>query len=428
MRILHLYDGHERVYGGRGSVPNVVWNVARETAAAGHDVTVIERQWDGMAPTARHDDVSFERIPLGTGSTEPWGDVPYEMVKSPVGVTKLAIDRCNFAFKSVRRLREREFDVLHVHLPFAANVLLTIAPSLRRSTVYTAHLGELRLGLVGEDPRSRQTLEHDDSPPDANRPGGLTVPTIVSMVSPDRYLVKRAAKTTVLNPRIKHAFRDWGIPETDLAVIPNGVDVERFEAVDDSRVEDAREQYGLSDGPVVLFVGTIMPRKGVLDLVRALELVRETLDVPPQVILAGEPGVDESYADDVRERIVQSGLDPFVSMPGFVPEADLPALYALADVYVMPSREEGFGMTAIEALAAGTPVIATRVGGVPQVIESRRHGQLIDPGDVDGLAAGMIELLTGDSIPSDRLQRRARQFSWGVVSSSFIDVYGSVAA
>lgn len=430
MHVIHLYDGHEQVYEGRGSVPNVVWNVARETAAAGHKVTVLERQWAGLPSEALHDGVVFERLKLHTGASHPWTQIPHEMVKRPVGLTKLVTDRVNFGIQSLRYLRNRDVDVLHVHLPFAANVLLSIAPSYRQSTVYTAHLGELRLGLLSD--KNGTSNAHNNSPTDEPHHGslssGLQTPTVLSLFSPDLYLVKRACRTTVLNTVIKTAFADRGVPTTDLRVVPNGVDLHRFASVDSHRITDVRDQYGLGDRPVILFVGTIMPRKGVLDLLHAVTTVIESVDVHPQIVIAGDQDVDPAHTREVTETISKYDLDPSVSMTGFVPSEDLPALYSLADMLVLPSREEGFGMTAIEAMAAGTPVVATRVGGIPELLEAGRHGHLVEPGDVHALARAIVSVLTEDKTRPDVLQKRAKEFSWSTVTGHFLDVYGEVAA
>ena len=90
MEAVHLYDGHEQVYEGRGSVPGVVWHLG---PGGGHDVTVIERQWDGLDATATHDGVDFERLDLWTGADDPWTRVPYEQVTSLVSVGQLVADR-----------------------------------------------------------------------------------------------------------------------------------------------------------------------------------------------------------------------------------------------------------------------------------------------------------------------------------------------
>jgi len=441
LHVVHLYDGHEQVYEGRGSVPVVVLNLARETAAAGHNVTVLERRWDGLDRFATHEGVAFERIDLRTGADEPWTRVPYEQVTSPVGLARLIVDRTNFARRAHRRLRDRSFDVLHVHLPFAAGVLLTVAPGLRDRTVYTAHLGELRLDALTDDQRGEGA---SGSERDVENGSGLETPAVLSVASPDVYLADRAAHTTVLNEDIADGFAERGVARDSLSVLPNGVDVERFTNVSREAIERVRESYDLGDGPTLLFVGTVMPRKGVLDLIRAAgrltdgEIGDESTGdgragddgTGFDLVVAGEDELDGEYAAEVLETARNAGVADALSMPGFVPAADLPALYAAADVFVMPSLEEGFGMTVVEALAAGTPVVGTRVGAIDEIVDDGVHGAVVDPNDPAGLAAALERVLTTVANSDDVIvesQKRAQQYSWQSVGRQCEAVYRRVA-
>lgn len=416
MRVIHLYDGHEQVYGGRGSVPGVVWNLARETAAADHDVMVLERRWSGLSGTTSHEGVSFERLNLRSGADEPWTRVPYEAVTSPSELARLVVDRTNFALRALRRLRKHTFDILHVHLPFAANVLATVAPRLRERMVYTAHLGELRLNLLegGQD--------GGGSNPDT--------PSFLSVFSPDIYLSRRAARTTVLNPDIESVFVDRGVSESAVRVIPNGVDIERFGNVENAKLDRIREQYGFGNVPSLLFVGTLIPRKGVTELVQALDRIVNHHNRKVHVVLAGEADLDDSYVQRVETLIKRAGLDSHITMPGFVPAEDLPGLYHTADALVVPSLEEGFGMTAIEAMAAGTPVIGTRVGGLPEIVAPGRTGALAEPGDITGLADAIVNVfdMVADSETDTTRETRvtAETYSWPSITNRFVDIYEEV--
>ncbi|WP_159077107.1 glycosyltransferase family 4 protein [Halococcoides cellulosivorans] len=410
LTVVHVYDGHEQVYDGRGSVPRVVWHLAHETAREGHDVRVVERQWAGLPASASHDGVTFDRIALRTGADEPWERVPYDQVTSPLGLARLVADRTNFARRARRRLQVIDPDVIHVHLPFAASVLATVAPGLRERTVYTAHLGELRLDVLTDDQRAD---------------GLVSAPSILSVASPDRYLATRVAHTTVLNDDVADAFVDCGVDPATVSVLPNGVDLERFGDVPTAERERVREAYGLGDGPVVLFVGTVMPRKGVLDLVRAIGQV----DGPAlDLVVAGEDDLDGEYVDRVQATARDVGVAGALTMPGFVPEADLPALYAIADLFVLPSLEEGFGMTAVEALAAGTPVVGTTVGALPDLLGAGEQGLLVDPNDPDALAAAIDRALADRTGPSvERAAReRAAEYSWSTVAQQCIATYEEI--
>lgn len=435
MEIVHLYDGHEQVYGGRGSVPGVVWHLAREAAGAGHDVTVLERQWGGLEERATHEGVDFERLDLWTGADEPWTRVPYEQVTSPVGVGQLVTDRTNFAFEALRRFRSRSFDVLHVHLPFAAGVLLTVAPWLRDSTVYTAHLGELRLDALTEDQQGRSDSAGGGAAGEAGEgeeSSGLDTPAILSAASPDVYLAGRVAHTTVLNATIADAFAERGVDRDSLSVLPNGVDVNRFTNVPERERERVRDAYDLGEGPTLLFVGTVMPRKGVTDLVRAVGRLADegTTWDSFDLVVAGEDELDGGYVEEVRETVHEVGIAESVSFPGFVPEEDLAPLYAAADVCVVPSLEEGFGMTAVEALACGTPVVGTRVGAIPEIVDEDVHGYVVDPGDPRGLADAIdrtVDELVGRGGVATAARERARAYSWQSVGEQCVAVYETVA-
>ncbi|WP_254538272.1 glycosyltransferase family 4 protein [Halomarina litorea] len=415
MRVVHLYDGHEQVYEGRGSVPGVVWNVARETAAAGHDVAVLERRWAGLPATARHEGVRFDRLDLRTGADEPWTDVPYQQVTSARGLLELVADRTNFARVAHRRLRALEFDVLHVHLPFAANVLATLAPGLRDRTVYTAHLGELRLDALQEGSEgSDETGPH--------------VPGFLGAFSPDVHLASRAAHTTVLNPSIERVFAERGVDPAALTVVPNGVDVDRFaDVAPETRRRVARE-YGFGEVPTLLLVGTVMPRKGVAEAVEVVARLAER-GHEVRLLVAGEATLDSSYVERVRRLISSANLETHVRLLGFVPAADLPALYTLSDLVVAPSLEEGFGMTVAEAMAAGTPVVGTRVGGIPRLVGDDECGSLVDPGDVAGLTDRLDALLSRPDRRArmgERASVRAQDYDWPAVADRFLGVYEGV--
>ena len=411
MKIIHVYDGHERSHQGRGSLPRIVWNVASRTADRGHDVAVIERQWSGLPRFATHDGVYFRRLPLRVGSDEPWEEVPYEMVGSASGVGKLLVDRTDFALRTLRVLGGIDYDVLHVYLPFAANVLVTVAPRLRKRLVFTAQLGELRLNSLTET----STSEDFDAP------------AVLRRFSPDVYLAKRASHTTVLNANVKRIFAEQGVPTERLTHVPNGVDVEHSGGVNTAARERIARTYDLRDERVVLFVGTVMPRKGVLELVRAVAAVvhEHGLD-DVRLVVAGEADLDERYTDSVRSLISELGIDEHVVFTGYLTDRDLLPLYERSDVFALPSFEEGFGMVVSEAMAMGTPAIGSNISGIDQQIEDGVSGILVEPGDPARLAEAIVELLDDPAKRNemgDRARQRARRFSWETVVDDYVGVY-----
>ena len=399
VNILHLYDGHEAVYEGRGSVPNVVWNLARETARSGHNVEIIERQWADLPAHAVHEGVRFSRLGLRTGASTPWERVPYEMIGSLDGAAKLLVDRVNFALQAMRALRWRTVDVIHVHLPFAANVLVTVAPWLRDRTVYTAHIGETEARL--REPR----------------------------FSPDAYLADRVERTIVLNPTTRTAFESRGVDAERLTVVPNGVERDRFQDVAADRRGSVRESYGLHEGPIVLFAGTITPRKGVEALVDAAATVLETVDEDVQFVLVGNTEIEPAYTAAVRRAVDAHGIGSNVVLTGFVPDDEIPVFFDLADVFVLPSEEEGSSIAVTEAIASGTPVVGSRIDGIRQQIDDGVHGRLVAPGDIEALATALAEVLDDDGVRAamaDALGERAAELAWPTITERVLDVYREV--
>jgi glycosyltransferase involved in cell wall biosynthesis len=137
----------------------------------------------------------------------------------------------------------------------------------------------------------------------------------------------------------------------------------------------------------VVFLGRLWKKKGVFDLVRAVPIVQKRVP-EARFFLAGDGEIDA-----VRALAVSLGVSEAVQLPGWIDGPDKTSLLANAGVLVLPSYFEGLGLCVLEAMAHGVPVIASRVGGIPDLIENGKTGLLVDPGDVAGLAGGLVALL-----------------------------------
>jgi glycosyltransferase involved in cell wall biosynthesis len=156
------------------------------------------------------------------------------------------------------------------------------------------------------------------------------------------------------------------------------------------------------DGPVVGFVGRIEPRKGTLDLVRAAPAIRVGAPGARVMVVGDDPyGTDPAYT-----AAVTSSTE--VEHHGWV--ANAPGLMRHLDVLVLPSYDEPFGTVLAEAMAVGTPVVATRVGGLPEVVDDGRTGRLVPPGDPDALAAAVLEVLRERGRMGAAARVQARRF------------------
>jgi glycosyltransferase involved in cell wall biosynthesis len=174
-------------------------------------------------------------------------------------------------------------------------------------------------------------------------------------------------------------------------LVPNGVPMPPPH--DDLARASQRSQLGVpQDAFVFLAVGNVKPEKGYEDLLEATALLRHRYgDRPFQVLVAGAQSAD-AYAASLASGMSRLGLDGTVRFLGY--RADAAALYSAADAFVLSSRKEGLPMVLLEAMAAGLPVVATRVGAVPSVVQDGSDGLLVDAATPSGLAEAMSRLLS----------------------------------
>jgi glycosyltransferase-like protein len=207
-------------------------------------------------------------------------------------------------------------------------------------------------------------------------------------------------------------------------VVGNGVNAPRFQDVDGARLATLRARMG-GGGPVVLAVGGVEPRKNTIRVVLAFAKLRIRHPNARLWILGGATVLDHGrYRDsferaladlpgDTRRAIVELGV---------VPEDDVPAVYRLADVLATPSLQEGFGLVALEGLAAGLPVVASAAPPFTEFLDDS-CATLVDPRSIDAIAAGLGRAIeNGTALRSQGLER-ARRYSWEGVAARHIEHY-----
>ena len=212
----------------------------------------------------------------------------------------------------------------------------------------------------------------------------------------------------------------YGVSPAGAVRVPCGVDTERFRPLPRGRV---RRQLALRpDEPLVLYVGRIEPLKGIDILIRA---AAET-EAPFRLLIVGGDDKDERRKAELRRLAADLGIGERVTFRDAVPHEELPLYYSAADVCVVPSYYESFGLVALEAMACGLPVVASRVGGLVETVQDARTGYLV-PWRCPEPFAERLELL----LHSEPLRRglgragraAAQQFSWANVGPRVEDVY-----
>ncbi len=219
-----------------------------------------------------------------------------------------------------------------------------------------------------------------------------------------------------------------GVHSSAIAVVPGGVE-ERFVPVTDpQQLRQARRQLGVGDAPFVLAIGVIEPRKNLNRLMDAFYALKERGSVAAdlKLVLAGGPGW---LFDGIDKHHAASPVRDDILLPGFVPDELLPAIYSAADVLAFPSLYEGFGLPILEAMACGTPVVASRASCLPEVAEGA--ALLIEPTNVDALSASLEQVLMDAALRSRLIEQglhRARAYTWRSAAEQLLDVYRRVAA
>jgi glycosyltransferase-like protein len=236
---------------------------------------------------------------------------------------------------------------------------------------------------------------------------------------------ERALRTPVAHVCVSQAVADelrdgWGIEAT---VIPNGVDAARFRAAADhsapSEAARAAWRERLGPGLLVLAVGGIEPRKGTLDLVEAMRLLAGRGRRATLVVAGGETLFeDRAYRKEVDAACARAGVTPVVLGP--VPHDEFPALVATADAFAFPSTREGFGLAAMEALAAGTPTV---VRDLPVLREA--FGDTVRLGaDAAGLADALADALDRpDGARRARGRALAESLTWDAAADAHLALY-----
>jgi glycogen(starch) synthase len=228
---------------------------------------------------------------------------------------------------------------------------------------------------------------------------------------------RSAGAVVVITPRLARMLLAQGVGEDRVRVIPPGVNASLFAGTHE-------DPFPGITWPRVLFVGRLAPQKGVHTLVAAVCLLE---DPNAQILLVGDGPERPSLEREVR----RLGLEGRVHLLGFVPHDRLPAVLTHADLLVLPSLYEELGTVLLEAMWAGLPVVASKTGGIPDVVTDGVNGLLVPPSDAEALARAIDRALTNTHL-ARRLgaaaRERAKDYDWDVLAERVLEAYRDVTA
>lgn len=362
-----------------GGVEELCRQLSLELMRSGHEAIILTNRWPRSLPTFEEvDGIPVYRLPMR---------VPDGSVKAQVSyrLTHRQIVR-----QMLRILRRHRVDVLHVQCVSSNGLYAMLAKQALGIPLVVTAQGELTMDASRIYQRSefmRRTL---------------------------RQILDAADAVTACSAATLQELEDWyGTPFGHRgSVIYNGIRQTDFE----------EDQPLLEERPFILGIGRMVPQKG-FDLLLEAYGRSGVLDV--NLVLAGE-GQELAV---LKAQAAKSGLNGRVVFPGKTDRRTTTALFRNCEFFVLPSRHEPFGIVNLEAMAAGKAVLATRVGGVPEVVLDGETGILVPPEDVDALAEG-IRRLAGDAALRERLgsagRERAKLFCWEAVTERYLEVYRKV--
>jgi glycosyltransferase involved in cell wall biosynthesis len=255
------------------------------------------------------------------------------------------------------------------------------------------------------------------------------MPAIASRrLAVEKACLETADRVVATSPQEEEHMRTLVSTQGSIEMVPCGTDIERLGAIE--RLAARQELSIPPEAKVVLYVGRFDRRKGIETLVRAIALSKLRGNSDLRLIIAGgfRPGESDGIeCDRIHSIVKELGLDSITTFPGRLTESDLPIYYAAANVCVVPSHYEPFGLVAIEAMACRTPVIASKVGGLQFTVVPEITGLLVPPQD-DFAFAQAIDRILSDPAWGDQLGQMARQrveiaMSWDSVASRLGNLY-----
>lgn len=374
-----------------GGMNVYVLQLTREFARKGIEVDVFTRYHDPDDPKIVELEDGARVIHLKAGSYEAAKEDLFDYI--PEFLSELY---------SFQKTEGTTYDLVHSHYWLSGRVGMTLSRTWNIPHVATFHtLAQTKLrARVGErEPARRSEVES---------------------------LVMRDADAIIVSTEEEKqdAVRLYDAHPQKIKVIPAGVNLDTFKPVNQSI---ARQRVGIHEKQVILYVGRIEPLKGIDVLLEAAALL-DGSDEIRVLIVGGSPGND-SELDRLKALTTELGIESMVTFTGAIKQNKLPDYYSAADVFVLPSHSESFGLAALEAMACGTPVVVSRVGGLKTFIDNGETGYLV-PWRCPEPFVQRLEMLLANPLLREAMGRAARakalQMGWGHTADRMLGFYSSL--
>ena len=380
-----------------------VLELAKALSTSGVAVDIYTRWFDQTASqieaVSDYPNVRVIRIPAGK-----WEFIAKEEIYDVL--SELARNMIDF----IRR-EGLDYDLFHGHYVDAGLVTLDVAAEFAKPSFFTAHsLGAWKKEQMGGDPSEMENKYKFER----------------RLAEELRIFKSVTAQTVTTQLQQDKLLELYNFKSGSTVVIPPGVDVHNF----NTRRPERNEGRGDLPDRYVFCQSRIDANKGHDFLLHAFDIVRKQTPNVHLVIGGGSPNPQARELEvlsGMRQIVDQHGLEDKTQIIGYIPDERMVPLYQNAELFVLPSIFEPFGMTALEAMACGTPVVASKFGGIRNVIESGKNGLLVDPSNAEEFAGAMIRILN-DKPLAERLGEEGsdtivRYYSWEAIAERHLEFY-----
>lgn len=381
--------------GDAGGMNVYIDELAATMARRGVEATVFTRRTSPTQPIEVTTPTGYRVVHIDAGPPEP-----LPVMKLPEWVKV-------FAGGVVHEMRSAPYDVVHSHYWLSGWAGLIVKQALGIPLANSFHtLGRAK---------------------DATRRAGQPLEPLLRLAAESELIASSDCVIASTEYEFDDLLDRYGADPERLCINPPGLDRRMFKP--GSR-RPARDELGLADEPIVLFVGRVQPLKGVDVAVEAFAEIREVIP-NARLVVVGGPSGDQGSAElsRITHRIAELGLIESVSMWEAQPHATIPTFYQAADVLLAPSRSESFGLVAAEAQATGLPVVAAGVGGLLHVVNDGDSGVLVDGWDPTVYAKACLDILQSPT-RRDRLSEgaieSAERFSWELTADRLLELYTGI--
>lgn len=300
----------------------------------------------------------------------------------------------------VNKVADR-IDVFHAHDWLVATACIGLKHVFRKPLLATMHSTEI------------------------GRRDGLHTPTERMIHETEAWLTYEAWRVICCsNYMVSHVKWAFGLPEDKLSMVPNGVNTSVYEGIEKEDLKEFRAKFALPEEKIVLFVGRLVYEKGIHVLINAVPKILEKVNAKFLIVGNG-------YMKDQLLNIAKSmRLEHKILFLGFVDETTLVKLQKCADVSVVPSLFEPFGIVALEAMAAKSPVVVSDTGGLSEIVEHDLTGVKVYPNNPESLAWGITKVLQDENYSryiSENAYRKVRdKFGWNNIAEKTVQIYRAV--